>query len=104
MKFVFTLEVRPGPDGGRNKERFELEEGEIVPTGEEVFAGIKVIAKAAIEKWADRARDWSTGGAPKDLPLIAKPPAKKPRDVFLFVISGAKAKNPHAAQALIAAL
>jgi len=61
-------------------------------------------SKAAIEKWADRARDWSTGGSPKDLPLIAKPPAKKPRDVFLFVISGAKAKNPHAAQALIAAL
>jgi uncharacterized protein YecE (DUF72 family) len=61
-------------------------------------------SKAAIEKWAGRAKDWSKGGVPKDLPLIAKPPAKKPRDVFLFVISGAKAKNPHAAQALIAAL
>ena len=61
-------------------------------------------SKAAIGKWADRARDWSKGGAPKDLPLIAKAAAKTPRDVFLFVISGAKAKNPHAAQALIAAL
>ena len=61
-------------------------------------------SKAAIEKWAGRAQDWSKGGVPKDLPLIAKAPAKKPRDVFLFVISGAKAKNPHAAQALIAAL
>ncbi len=61
-------------------------------------------SKAAIEKWADRAREWSKGGAPKDMPLVAKQPAKKPRDVFMFVISGAKAKNPHAAQALIAAL
>ena len=61
-------------------------------------------SKAALEKWAVRARDWSKGGAPKDLPLVAKPAAKAPRDVFLFVISGAKARNPAAAQALIAAL
>ena len=61
-------------------------------------------SKAAIEKWAARAKDWSKGGVPKDLPLIAKPAAKEQRDVFLFVISGAKAKNPHAAQALIATL
>ena len=52
----------------------------------------------------ERAREWSQGGAPKDLPLLDKPAAKKPRDVFLFVISGAKATNPAAAQALIAAL
>src|ERR1700679_3161550 len=61
-------------------------------------------SKAAISAWAGRAKEWSKGGVPKDLPLVAKPPAKKPRDVFLFVISGAKAKNPTAAQALIAAL
>ena len=61
-------------------------------------------SKPAIEKWAARAKDWSKGGLPKDLPLLAKPAAKKPREVFLFVISGAKARNPHAAQALIAAL
>jgi uncharacterized protein YecE (DUF72 family) len=61
-------------------------------------------SKPAIGKWAARAKDWSRGGLPKDLPLIAKPAAKKPRQVFLFVISGAKARNPHAAQALIAAL
>jgi hypothetical protein len=36
--------------------------------------------------------------------LVAKPAPKKPRDVFLFVISGAKEKNPAAAQAIIAAL
>ena len=61
-------------------------------------------SKLAIAKWAERARDWAQGGAPEDLPLLAKASAKKPRDVFLFVISGAKAKNPAAAQALIAAL
>ena len=61
-------------------------------------------SKAAIEKWAARAKDWSKGGAPKDLPLLVKQATKAPRDVFLFVISGAKARNPAAAQALIAAL
>jgi uncharacterized protein YecE (DUF72 family) len=60
--------------------------------------------KAGIAKWAARAREWQSGGAPKDLPLAAKPAAKKQRDVFLFVISGAKARNPAAAQALVAAL
>ena len=36
--------------------------------------------------------------------LVAPPAAKKKRDVFVFVISGAKEKNPAAAQAIIAAL
>lgn len=59
-------------------------------------------SKAAIAAWAARAQEWATGGAPKDLALVAKAPAKTARDVFLFVISGAKARNPAAAQALIA--
>jgi uncharacterized protein YecE (DUF72 family) len=61
-------------------------------------------SKAAIAKWAARAREWEAGGAPKDIALLAKQAPKKKRDVFLFVISGAKAKNPHAAMALIEAL
>jgi uncharacterized protein YecE (DUF72 family) len=61
-------------------------------------------SKAAIAKWAGRADAWSKGDAPKDLTLVAKPAPKQKRDVFLFVISGAKAKNPAAAGALIAAL
>ena len=61
-------------------------------------------SKPAIAAWAGRAKEWARGGAPKDLKLVAKAPDKKSRDVFLFVISGAKAKNPAAAQALIAAL
>ena len=44
-----------------------------------------------------------TGGAPKDLKLSGEGGTGKKRDVFLFVISGAKEKNPAAAMALIAA-
>ncbi|MES2302314.1 MAG: DUF72 domain-containing protein [Pseudomonadota bacterium] len=43
---------------------------------------------AAIASWAERARDWSAGA----------------RDVYMLFISGAKHRNPAAAQALIAAL
>ena len=61
-------------------------------------------AKAAIARWAARARAWEAGGAPEDLNVVAKAAAKKEREVFLFMISGAKARNPAAAEALIAAL
>ncbi|MBN9555518.1 MAG: DUF72 domain-containing protein [Alphaproteobacteria bacterium] len=61
-------------------------------------------AKAGIAQWAGRAKAWAKGDGPKDFPLVAKAAPARPRDVFLFVISGAKAKNPAAAQALIAAL
>jgi uncharacterized protein YecE (DUF72 family) len=43
---------------------------------------------AALEVWADKSRGWATGG----------------RDVYVFFISGAKVRNPAAAQALIARL
>ncbi len=59
--------------------------------------------KVALTKWAERANDWAKGDSPK-LPLLAPAAAKKKRDVFLFVISGAKERNPAAAQAIIAAL
>ncbi|MBV9548496.1 MAG: DUF72 domain-containing protein [Alphaproteobacteria bacterium] len=61
-------------------------------------------SKAAIARWAKRAKTWEAGGAPDDLALLAKAAPKKKRDVFLFVISGAKARNPAAAEAIIAAL
>jgi uncharacterized protein YecE (DUF72 family) len=61
-------------------------------------------SKAAIARWAARATTWEQGGAPDDLALVAKAAAKKKRDVFVFLISGAKARNPAAAEALIAAL
>src|SRR5262249_36999216 len=59
---------------------------------------------ADIKKWAARAQAWASGSAPKDLKLIDKPAPAKKRDVFLFVISGAKEKNPAAAMALLKAL
>jgi uncharacterized protein YecE (DUF72 family) len=59
---------------------------------------------ATLETWAERARDWEKGNSPKASMLLAPAAPKKKRDVFLFVISGAKEKNPAAAQAIIAAL
>jgi uncharacterized protein YecE (DUF72 family) len=59
---------------------------------------------AALKTWAGRARDWADGNSPKASMLVAPAAPKKKRDVFLFVISGAKERNPAAAQAIIAAL
>jgi len=58
-------------------------------------------APAALDAWADRARSWAAGDAPGDVEMVAPPAEKRPRDVFLYVISGAKHRNPAAAMALI---
>lgn len=57
---------------------------------------------SAIEAWAERARVWRDGGVPRDLPQVggAKAPRTK-RDVFIFMINGAKVRAPAAARALI---
>jgi uncharacterized protein YecE (DUF72 family) len=56
----------------------------------------------ALDAWAERAKTWAAGGAPKDLPLIDKAAAKKePRDVFIYFIHEAKVRAPAAAMALI---
>ena len=58
---------------------------------------------AALDRWARRAKTWAAGGAPEDLQTAA--PAPKPDgagcEVFLYVISGDKVRNPAAAMALI---
>jgi uncharacterized protein YecE (DUF72 family) len=59
---------------------------------------------AMLKTWAERAHDWEKGASPKASLLVAPAAPKKNRDVFLFVISGAKERNPAAAQAIIAAL
>jgi len=61
---------------------------------------------ADIEAWAERARLWSKGLAPEDLPYVATDGAKKSegRDSFIFFIAGAKEHNPAAARALIECL
>jgi len=55
-----------------------------------------------LDAWAERTRTWSDGGAPEDLPRFGEARAKKvKRDVFAFMIAGAKVRAPHAAMALI---
>ncbi|HEY8276363.1 MAG TPA: DUF72 domain-containing protein [Methyloceanibacter sp.] len=56
---------------------------------------------AELDAWAARAKNWAQGEAPKDLPLVAPPPAPKPRDVFVYFIHEGKLKAPAAAMALI---
>lgn len=55
-----------------------------------------------LDAWAARARSWEEGGEPDDLPRV--PPeshvARTRRDVFIYFISAAKARNPAAAMAL----
>jgi len=54
----------------------------------------------ALTLWAKRAKAWASG-ASLDLETLTSPPQPAPRDVFLYVISGFKARNPAAAMALI---
>lgn len=62
-------------------------------------------APKALDAWAARAKTWAAGQEPADLPRVGKPAAPKARrDVFLFMISGAKERAPAAAQALIGRL
>ncbi len=66
-------------------------------------------APSGIERWADAARTWAAGGEPLDLPRVETSPASnaqaaappKPRDVFIYFISGAKERAPAAAMAFI---
>lgn len=56
----------------------------------------------ALDAWAARAKTWAKGGAPKDLPRVAKTAAvKTPRDTFIYFIHEAKVRAPAAAMALI---
>jgi len=63
-------------------------------------------APKALDRWAEAAKTWAAGDEPADVPLLegaGKGAAKKgkPRDVFMFFISGAKERAPAAAMALI---
>jgi uncharacterized protein YecE (DUF72 family) len=60
---------------------------------------------AEINVWAARAKAWAAGKAVKELPLLAPAPAPvKSRDVYVYVISGAKERAPAAAMALLDAV
>jgi uncharacterized protein YecE (DUF72 family) len=57
---------------------------------------------AALDRWAERAQVWASGGAPEGLEMVSAAPKKSAgRDVFLYVISGFKTRNPAAAIALL---
>ncbi len=73
--------------------------GRLMKTASEVPTGY---TKPALAKWAERARAWARGSEPGDLPKIeASAPTVRPRDVFLFFISGAKERAPLAARQLV---
>jgi uncharacterized protein YecE (DUF72 family) len=80
------------------------------PTGDFVYARLMRSRESEREgypatelaTWAARARLWQQGGAPDDLPRVSpeSTTASDQRDVFIYFISAAKARNPAAAMAL----
>jgi uncharacterized protein YecE (DUF72 family) len=57
---------------------------------------------AALDVWTARAQAWASGAAVDGLDCIEPRSADgKPRDVYLYVISGHKVRNPAAAMALL---
>ena len=60
---------------------------------------------AALDRWAAVARGWAAGESPAGLAYVGDAPAPvRPREAFLFFISGAKVRNPGAAESLIGRL
>lgn len=58
-----------------------------------------------LDRWAARAKAWASGAQPEGLERVVSDDASEapavPRDVYLYVISGHKARNPAAAMALL---
>ena len=68
-------------------------------------------AKAAVEtgytqvelkSWRSHAKIWESGGTPQE--GLSEPAKKRQRDVFVYMINGAKERAPAAARALLASL
>jgi uncharacterized protein YecE (DUF72 family) len=59
----------------------------------------------ALDNWAGVARAWAAGESPSGLDYVCETePQAKPRDAFIFFISGDKVRNPLAAESLIGRL
>ena len=58
-------------------------------------------APKALDTWAGVAKAWSRGESPAGFPYVAESPPPRPRDTYVFVISGAKVRAPLAAKALL---
>jgi uncharacterized protein YecE (DUF72 family) len=70
----------------------------IMGTQEEEEAGY---SDSQLTRWSERLQAWASGKAPEGLQVVAPAQGKPaPRDVFLYVISGHKVRNPAAAMAL----
>jgi uncharacterized protein YecE (DUF72 family) len=62
-------------------------------------------AEGALDEWARRCAAWARGEQPADLPVVDTGSApNESRDVYVFMIDGAKERAPAAAQALLARL
>jgi uncharacterized protein YecE (DUF72 family) len=59
---------------------------------------------AELDRWAGVAKAWARGESPAGFPYVAKAPKPRARETYMFFISGAKARNPAAAEALIGRL
>ncbi|MFJ5368958.1 DUF72 domain-containing protein [Bosea sp. CER48] len=62
----------------------------------------KGYSEAGLDRWAKAAQEWAGGGAPEGLGAVGPAAPREKRDVFLYVISGGKVRNPAAAMELIA--
>jgi uncharacterized protein YecE (DUF72 family) len=61
-------------------------------------------APEVLDAWAACAQQWAAGGQPEGVPLVAGDggaPQAASRDVFVFMINGAKERAPAAAMELI---
>lgn len=57
-----------------------------------------------LDRWAGVAKAWARGESPAGLPYAAEPAAVRAREVYVFFTSGAKVRNPAAAEAVIGRL
>jgi uncharacterized protein YecE (DUF72 family) len=80
------------------------------PTADFVYARLQRTRKAEpagysaaeLDRWAKVLTGWARGETPRGLAYVEEVPRPaKPREVFAFVISGAKMRNPIAARGLI---
>ncbi len=58
----------------------------------------------ALDQWTERLKTYAAGKVPDDLEAVTRTSDGKPRDVFAYIISGFKDRNPLAAMALITKL
>lgn len=92
----------------------EAEEHPLIPdlSGDFVYARLQRsreeeaegYSPAELDRWAEVAKGWARGESPEGFGYAVEPPARKPRETYVFFISGAKARNPLAAKALIGRL